>query len=187
VNHLPAPDQQPYAPQAGQTTNPTDAVRAAARAQADQLLAAVNDAMTHTPTHYRDDTPRPAIGTTPPVPQPGRAPMSQEAVDYSARVLSTAVASVLFSASGSGLLIASGYANPTTLGLMVAAPAILAIPVLALKSLMKSAKEVAEATPPQIHQHYSGHVYQDQRQTNLHTKTSGVIATTRNAPPPAAR
>lgn len=183
MNHLPAPDQQPYAPQAGQTINPTDAVRAAARAQADQLLAAVNDAMTDAPTHYRDDTPRPAIGTTPPVPQPGRAPMSQAAVDYSTRVLSTAVASVLFSASGSGLLIASGYANPTTLGLMVAAPAILAIPVLALKSLMKSTKEVVEATPPAHNHHYSGYV--DQRSTHVHTKTNGVISITRNELPPA--
>jgi hypothetical protein len=41
----------------------------ATREQAQYLIDAVNDAL-QTPTHYRDDTPVPAKGDTPPVPQP---------------------------------------------------------------------------------------------------------------------
>ena len=172
---------QPTATPAGQPhpTDRTELLKLAGEVD-DALAAAIAEEKHH--TSYRDHQPVPAYGTTPPVPQPGRAPMSQDAVDYSARILSTAVASVLFSASGSGLLIASNHANPTTLGLMIAAPAVLAVPILALKSLMKSAKHVAEATPPTINQHYNGPIYQDNRQQHLHTRTQGVIAYTRNQP-----
>lgn len=183
------PDQQPTAPTAGQPTihdqQRIDRIATAFSAALDEI---------DKPTAVRIEDPDipswedgPRIGTAPAVQQPGRASMSQEAVDYSARVLSTAVASVLFSAAGSGLLVASNHANPTTLGLVVAAPAVLAIPILALKGLMKSAKEVAQAAPPEIHQHYSGHVHQDNRQNHLHTDTRGVIAVTRNELPPATR
>lgn len=179
MNHLPGPAQQPHAPQAGQPTR-HDTVRE----RAEQIAAAVDDVFDQEWKPYHRDTSQiPAIGPTPPVPQPGRAAMSQSAVDYSARVLSTGVASVLFSAAGSGLLIASNHANPTNLGLVIAAPAILVIPILALKGLMKSAKQVAEATQPDTHNHYSGHVYQDRRQTHVNTKTVGVVAVTRNHTP----
>lgn len=181
----PAPHQKPTATPAGPTET-------AAAAQA--FLADIESIMAARPmtTSFRNEDPDvpswqdgSRIGTTPAITnQPGarRPAMSQAASDYSARVLSTAVASVLISASGSGLLIASEHANPTTLGLMVAAPAVLALPVLAFKSLMKSAKEVVAAAPPEIHQHYNGRVHQDNRQQHLHTKNAGVIAYTRNQP-----
>lgn len=128
------------------------------------------------------------IGTTPPVTdQPGtrRPPMSQRAVDLNTTLISTSVVITALGGATSAVLWASGHANPTVIGwvcaCIVAIPAALAIPVLALKSLAKTAKEVAEAAPPTINQHYSGYI--DQRQTQLHTKTTGVIAYTRNQPP----
>lgn len=128
------------------------------------------------------------IGTTPPVTdQPGtrRPPMSQRAVDLNTTLISTSVVIAVTGAAVSGVMLASAHANPTVIGwvcaCIVAIPAALAIPVLALKSLAKTAKEVAEAAPPTINQHYSGYI--DQRSTHLHTKTTGVIAYTRNQTP----
>lgn len=181
MNHLPGPAQQPYAPQAGQPhTTYADQQRIDRIAEA--FTAALDEA-TATPTAYKDPTPVPAIGTAPPVPQPGRAPMGQAAVDYSARVLSTSVAYAIAAGSTSVTLWATHFANPKVIALLCAAPPALAVPILAACALAKRAKQVVEAAPPQISNHYSGNVYQDQRQTHINTKTVGVIAYTRNQTP----
>jgi hypothetical protein len=191
VNHLPAPDNTPTAPAAGQADR-----NAAIRDSADQLMAAVNEIATQRPTAVRIDDPSvpswqdgSRIGTTPPVPQPGRAAMSQRAVDLNTTILSSSVLVAVIGGAASAFMWASGHADPTVIKWIcvcaVAVPAALAIPVLALKGLMKSAKEVVQAAPPEIHQHYNGHVHQDNRQNHLHTETSGLIATTRNELPPA--
>ncbi|MFB7738207.1 hypothetical protein ACFC08_28240 [Streptomyces sp. NPDC056112] len=173
MNRLPEPT--PTAPAAGQPT--PDALTAAAD------LAAAVDAIYHGPTSYRDDTKPPAIGPTPPVPQPGtrRPPMSQKATDASALMLSAGAATLPLGAAATGVLWASGYADPTVIAAICAAPVALAIPVLALSRLVKRAKQTVEAAPATIHQHYNGAVYQDQR--SIHTQTSGVWASTRNEIP----
>lgn len=158
---LPEP---PAAPAAGQTHLDD---------QAAKLLAAVEEAM-RTPTSYRDDSPVPAIGTAPPVEQPGRPAMSGKAVDDTARMLGASVLIAVTGGSGTALLWASGYANPTVVALVFGAPTALA---LAIGCVMKRARE---AVPPEIHNHYSGDVYQDQR--NVHTSTRGVWAKTNNQP-----
>jgi hypothetical protein len=139
------------------------------------------------PTFYKDDTEPPAIGPTPPVTQPGRPPMSQKAVDLNTTILTSSVLAAALGGSGTAILWASGQANPTVIGwicgCVVAVPAALAIPVLAIKSLMKAAKGVAEAAPPVHNHHYSGDVYQDQRSTS--SKTTGIVAINRNELPPA--
>lgn len=184
MNHLPAPDNTPTAPQAGQPTVDDNARKFLA-----DLESAYAAQRTQFPTHYRDDTKPPAIGTAPPVPQPGRPPMSQKAVDLNTTILSSSVLTAVLGGAATAVLWASGQANPTVIawacGCAVAVPAALAIPVLALKSLMTSAKEVVQAAPPEHHHHYSGHVYQDNRQNHLHTDTRGLIAVTRNELPPA--
>lgn len=179
---LPGPYQQPTATPAGHPET-------AAAAQA--FLADVESIMAQRPTSFRDPTPTPTIGTTPPVTdQPGtrRPPMSQRAVDLNTTLISSSVVIVALGGATSAVLWASGHANPTVIAWVCACaivvPAALAIPVLALKSLMKSAKDVVQATPAEIHQHYNGPTYQDHRQTHLNTRTSGVIATTRNQLPP---
>lgn len=169
MNRLPDP-QQPTTT-AGQPTINT---------QAQQFLAAVEQAM-QTPTAYRDDTPTPAIGTTPPVPQPGRPPMSQKATDTSALMLSAGAAALPIGAAATGILWASGNADPTVIGLICAAPVALAVPILALTRLMNRAKQAAAALPPEHHHHYSGPVHQDH--TVVTTQTRGVWAKTRNELP----
>jgi hypothetical protein len=145
--------------------------------QARQLLAAVEDAMA-TPTSYRDETPVPVIGTVPPVPQPGRPPMSQRATDVSALMLSAGLASLPFGAAVTGILWASGHADPAVIAIICAAPTTL---VLALSRLMKHTKDVVQAAPPVIHEHYTGTITQDRRTLNTHTR--GIVASTRNQLP----
>jgi hypothetical protein len=189
VNHLPGPSQQPTATPAGQHTHDDTTLRRAA-----QIAQAV-DAVYEQPTAIRNTDPSipswqdgARIGTTPPVTdQPGtrRPPMSQKAVDLNTTLISTSVVITAIGGAASAILWASGHADPTVIAWIcacaVAVPAALAVPILALKGLMKSAKEVVEAAPPQIHQHYNGNV--DQRATHVHTKTNGVISITRNELP----
>jgi hypothetical protein len=156
------PEPKPTAPAAGQ---------AHLDDQARQLLAAVEEAM-RTPTSYRDDAPVPMVGTAPPVAQPGRPPMSQKATDVSALMLSGGLASLPIGAAASLVLWASGHADPMVIAVICAAPTTL---ILALSRLVKRAKETA---PDEIHNHYNGPVYQDQR--NVHSSTRGVWAKTNN-------
>lgn len=179
---------QPTATPAGHAA-PTDADRA----QAARWLAALDELAEAKPTAVRVDDPAipshqdgPRIGTTPPVQQPGRPGMSQRAVDLNTTLISSSIVIGMTGAAATGVLWASGHANATVIGwicgCIVAAPAVIALPILALKGLMKSAKEVVEAAPPVINQHYSGHV--DQRSVHVHTKTrGGIVAVTRNELP----
>lgn len=164
-------------------TNPTQPTAAepgqpALDNQADQLIAAVNEALA-VPTRYRDETPLPAVGTTPPVTQPGRPPMSSKATDDSVRMISAGFLTLCAGGATAAVLHFSGEADPTVIGLMAAVPVGLAVPVLALSRLVKRAKE---AVPDTHHHHYDGAViHQDQRSVN--SQTRGLWANTRNELP----
>ncbi|WP_331731753.1 hypothetical protein OG298_45030 (plasmid) [Streptomyces sp. NBC_01005] len=147
--------------------------------QAQQLINAVEEAfVAQQPTAHRDDTPLPAIGTTPPVPQPGRPPMSQRATDASVLMLTAGAASLMVGGGASLVMLASGYADPAVCAIAFGAPTVL---VLAIGRLASKAKAVAEAAPAPVHHHYNGNVTVDQRSIN--TQTRGVIANTRNQLP----
>ncbi|MEU9797196.1 hypothetical protein AB0E27_42820 [Streptomyces sparsogenes] len=168
---LQRPDQPPPAP-AESPLQPDTQARAAA------LIAAVEDAYAPAPlvpTSYRDDTPLPAVGTTPPVIQPGRPPMSQRATDMSGLIISTGVAALPIGLGTSAVLWASGEANLLVVACVCAAPTSL---ILALARLLRRGREVAEAAPPVHHHHYAGPVHQDHSQ--ITTTTRGVIARTTN-------
>ncbi|MEU8487415.1 hypothetical protein [Streptomyces sp. NPDC048641] len=122
------------------------------------------------PTAYRDDTPVPAHGTTPPVAQPGRPPMSQGATDASVLMLAGGTATAMVGGTAAVLMYVSQFADPVVCGLVFGAPTAL---VLALARLAKRAKPA-----PDIHHHYEGPVYQDRR--NVHSRTTGVWAKTNN-------
>lgn len=134
------------------------------------------DPLPPTPTTYRDTSPIPAIGPTPPVPQPGRPPMSQKATDASALMLSGGVATALVGGTASLVMVASGHADPTVCAIVFGAPATL---IFALSRLVKRTKE---ASPAEHHHHYNGAVInQDQRSAN--SQTRGVWAKTHNELP----
>ncbi|MGV9930056.1 hypothetical protein ACWDY4_05625 [Streptomyces olivaceoviridis] len=138
---------------------------AEAAAEAHRLIA---DA--YRPTAYRDTAPVPAYGPTPPVAQPGRPPMSQGATDASVLMLAGGATTAMVGGTAAVLMYVSQFADPVVCGLVFGAPTAL---VLALARLVKRAKPA-----PDVHHHYEGPVYQDQR--NVHSTTRGVWAKTTN-------
>jgi hypothetical protein len=139
---------------------------------AERLIAAVNEAL-EPATAYRDPSPLPEVGTTPPVPQPGRPPMSQKATDISSTMLAASLATVPPGLIAIGVLIASDYANPAVIGLLCAAPALIAVPIFAIARLLQGAQVIV---PAEQHHHYTGPVSQQHHTVN--TQTRGFIAKT---------
>lgn len=131
----------------------------------------ITDAYRPTPeasTAYRDTTPVPAHGHTPPVAQPGRAPMSQGATDASVLMLAGGTTTAMVGGTAAVLMYVSQFADPIVCALVFGAPTAL---VLALTRLTTRAKPA-----PDIHHH--GPVYQDQR--NVNSRTTGLWAKTNN-------
>lgn len=154
------PEPKPAAPTAGQTVNPlTDAV----------IEAAVRDAIHQ--TSYRDTTPVPRYGSAPPVPQPGAPAMSQTATDIGRAAIFCGLATVPPGLVVTAILLASQQADPVVIGMICAAPAALAVPILAIAKLIRGARP-----EPEVHQHFHGPV----TQTTTHTENRGVWAKTSN-------
>ena len=150
------------------------------RAEVAKLANAVEEVLTEElRTSFRSTNPDipswqdgPRIGNAPAVTdQPGarRPAMSQRAVDLNTTILTCSVFVAALGGAASAFMCASGHADPTVIrwicACAVAVPAALAIPVLAVKGLMKSAKEVVQAAPPETHNHFNGpaRIHQDQR------------------------
>lgn len=128
-------------------------------------------------TSWRDTTPLPQYGTTPPVAQPGRPPMSQRATDISGIMLAGSIASVPLGGMTCLVLYTLDQVDPVSLTIGASAPVAL---ILAIAALLRRAKGVL---PEEHHHHYSGPVYQDQR--NVQNKNSGVWVKNTNELPPA--
>ena len=141
-----------------------------AAAEAARIIADAYRPATATPTAYRDDTPLPARGDAPPVVQPGRPPMSQGATDASVLMLAGGATTAMVGGTAAVVMWVSQFADPVVCGLVFGAPTAL---VLSLARLAGRAKPA-----PDIHHHYEGPVYQDQR--NVHSRTTGVWARTNN-------
>ncbi|KRV47475.1 hypothetical protein AQ490_06080 [Wenjunlia vitaminophila] len=123
-------------------------------------------------TSYRDPSPIPAVGSTPPVAQPGRPPMSQRAADASGVMLAGGIATLPVGAAATAVLWASGQADPAVIACICAAPTAL---VIALSRLVTRAKAAA-VEPPVHHHHYEGaHI----RAAEVTTHTTGLLARTR--------
>ncbi|MGW2831334.1 hypothetical protein [Streptomyces sp. NPDC001286] len=157
------PDQTP-------STSLPDVVMTDAEAadEARRIIADAYRPAPETPTAYRDNSPVPAYGTTPPVAQDGRPPMSQGATDASVLMLAGATATTMVGGTAAVLMYVSQFADPLVCGLVFGAPTAL---VLALARLVKRAQPA-----PDVHHHYTGPVHQDQR--TVHTRTTGVWAKT---------
>lgn len=129
----------------------------------------------YTPTSYRDDSPVPTHGPTPPVAQPGRPPMSQRATDLSGLMLAGSVASLSVGGATSLVLYTLGQVDPVTLAVGAAGPVAL---VLAVGSLLRSAGRAKADMHTEHHHHYTGPVRQET--TNVSSTTKGLIARNRN-------
>lgn len=155
------------------------------RAEVWKLAAAVEAALAaEMKTSARSDDPSvpswadgPRIGAALPVPQPGIPPMSQQATDIGRTALYCGLATVPPGLVLATILLASGQANPTVVAWICTAPAALAVPILAVARLLRSAKEVVEAAPAEVHNHYTGPVHQDQRNVTNTTSWWGKSPT----------
>ncbi|MET9517436.1 hypothetical protein [Streptomyces sp. NPDC002994] len=125
-------------------------------------------------TSYRDPRPLPTTGTAPPVPQPGRPAMSEKATNASVVMLSAGATSLLVSGGASLVMLTSGYADPVVIASICAAPAALAVPILALSRLLKTA---GQAAPPEHHHHYNGPVQNHNQTVHNHNRLLGKSAT----------
>jgi H+/gluconate symporter-like permease len=101
--------------------------------------------------------------------------MSKKTTETARAVMFCSLATVPPGLIAVAVMVASEHANPTVIGMICAAPAAIAVPILALARLLRRAEQAA---PAEIHQTYTGTVYQDQR--NVHTTTRGVWARTNN-------
>lgn len=134
------------------------------RAEVNKLATAVDEALVEAmQTRFRDETPVPRYGSAPPVPQPGVPPMSQQATDIGRAAMYCGLATVPPGLIAIGVMLASEHVNPTVIGMICAAPAALAVPILALSWLFKSA---GQALPPEIHNHYNAPVQQHTQTVN---------------------
>ncbi|MGQ4733449.1 hypothetical protein ACUN3E_38045 [Streptomyces sp. Ju416(a)] len=157
--------QLPEQPVAGQP----DPVMARAR----EIAAAVDEVLAEKPTYHRDTTPLPAVGPTPPVPQPGQPPMSQWAVNASGVIKAVSVASLPIG----GALWLVGQVDPWVLGIIFGSPAVAALAVARLVAKVKDANQAAQP----VVQNYYGTVHHDER--TVTSTTRGVIANNRNQLP----
>ncbi|EST25798.1 hypothetical protein [Streptomyces roseochromogenus] len=141
-----------------------------ATVEARRIIAEAYRPAPEVPTVHRDDSPLPRYGSTPPVAQPGRPPMSQGATDASVLMLTGGASVSMVGLTAAVVMYVSQTANPVVCAIVFGAPTAL---VLALARLAKRSQPA-----PDVHQHYTGPVYQDQR--NVHTTTRGVWAKTTN-------
>lgn len=134
---------------------------------AQQLINAVDEVFANQPTFYRDPTPDPPIGPTPPVPQPGRPAMSEKATDASVLMLAGGASTAMVGLTAATLMYVSQYADPVVCALVFGAPTVL---VLAISRLVSRAKD---AMPGDTHHHYSGNVQQTHTTVNSHSSLLG--------------
>lgn len=110
--------------------------------------------------------------TAPPPSKRERPAMSGRATDDSVRMIAFGGMTLMVSAGGGILMVASDFANPTVIGMICAAPAAIALPVLALARL---ARRFGEAAPTEIHQTYTGNVHQETRITQTRAVWSKTV------------
>lgn len=141
---------------------------------ADELIAAVNKAMPHAPLRH-DDAP-PQTASPPPVAQPGTPPMTARETQIGRVALYGGAGVSLPILSGAAFMVATEHANTAVIAWCAGGISALALLVAAFGYVVK--RIVAAAPPPDVHNHYEGTVYQDQR--NIHSRTSGVWAKSNN-------
>jgi hypothetical protein len=155
------PEPTPTATAAGQATQ-------ADRDNIRRLFAALDEIEQPTAVCVVDESipsfkDGPRVGTAAPVPQPGIPPMSARTTEITRAVMYCSMATVPPGLIAVAVMVASEHANPTVIGMICAAPAAIAVPILALARLIRRA---GEAAPAEIHQTYTGNVHQETRVTH---------------------
>lgn len=143
------------------------------RRNADQIMAAINEIQIEKATSYRDTSPLPVVGPTPPVPQPGPPPMSQWAIDASGVLKGVGAVSIPIG----GALWIVGQVEPLTLGIIFGSPAVAA---LAVARLVAKVKDANQNTPQPVTQNLYGPVTVHHDERTLNADARGIWAKTTN-------
>jgi hypothetical protein len=149
-----------------------------AKAEAERIIAAAYrpeaPAGTPVPTSFRDDSPVPTFGTTPPVPQPDHRIVPAWAAGIA--VASVGVGAGITGVGCGAWLVLQGLASVTLAGvLMVTLPfAGLAMVVTAIGGAINQARSAV------THNHYEGPVTQHTEISNTSTTRGMFFARTRN-------
>lgn len=133
--------------------------------------AAANVASDLAPTSFRDDRPVPAIGSTPPVAQHGRPPMTAAATGASVMLIAGGFFSLCLGGAVSAVMYFSHNANETVVLALCSAPP---VTFVALGALVKKVKKIA---PDEHHHYYDGPVYQDHSETTNNNRWWGKSST----------
>ncbi|WP_149825953.1 hypothetical protein [Streptomyces tailanensis] len=147
---------------------------AEATAEARRIIADAYRPVPQMPTSYRDTTPLPAYGTTPPVPQPDRRIVPAWAAGTAVAGIGTGAA---FVGIGCGIWLAcQGFAAVTLTSVLFVTLPIAA--VAAVAAAIGSALRSLKATHNETHHHYAGPVRQETNQ--ITAPAYGLIARNRN-------
>ncbi|WP_069883523.1 hypothetical protein [Streptomyces luteocolor] len=138
------------------------------------IEAAIANAIEQAKRH--GTSPQAVIGTTPPVAQPGIPPMTFRETQIGRVALYGGAGVSLPILAGAVFMVATEHANPAVIAWGVGGITALSLLVATFGYLVK--RIVAAASPPEVHNHIAGDVYQDQRQT--HSKNIGINAKTNN-------
>ncbi|WP_309049090.1 hypothetical protein [Streptomyces sp.] len=142
---------------------------------ADQLIAAVNEAVPHAPARQPAEPLPHAVGPQPVV-QPGTPPMTPRETQIGRVALYGGAGLSLPILAGSVFMVATEHANPAVIAWSAGSVAALALLVAAVGSAVRRLVAAVPPPPPEIH--IAGDLYQDQR--NIYSRTSGVWAKSTN-------
>ncbi|MFF9122385.1 hypothetical protein ACF09J_03610 [Streptomyces sp. NPDC014889] len=143
-----------------------------AAAEARRIIADAYRPAPDVPTSYRDTSPLPAYGSTPPVPQPDRRIVPAWAAG-------TAVAGIGVGAACVGVGCGVWLACQGFAAVSLASVLFVTLPIAAMAAIVAavgSALRALKATHAEHHHHYAGPV----RQENTTTHTRGLFARTTN-------
>ncbi|MFI1604067.1 hypothetical protein ACH4YN_18205 [Streptomyces griseofuscus] len=156
------------------TPRPLHMSDAEAANEARRIIADAYQPTPQMPTAYRDPAPLPAYGPTPPVPQPDHRIVPAWAAGVAVAGIGVGATCV---GLGCGIWLAcKGFAAVTLSSVLFVTLPIAALAAVA--TAIASAIRSARTARTQTHHHYTGPVYQDQR--NVTTTTHGLWATTHN-------
>lgn len=147
---------------------------AEANAEARRIIADAYRPVRQAPTSYRDSSPLPPYGSTPPVPQPDHRIVPAWAAGTAVAGIGTGAA---FVGVGCGIWLAcKGFAAVTLTSVLFVTLPIAAVAAVAVA--IGSALRALKATHTETHHHYSGPVRQESN--TITAPAYGLIARNRN-------
>ncbi|MEU5772693.1 hypothetical protein ABZ819_05230 [Streptomyces venezuelae] len=144
---------------------------------ANQLIAAVNEAMPKAPPRHTGEGSLP-VGSPPPVVQPGAPPMSPRETQIGRVALYGGAGLSLPILASSVFMVATEHANPSVIAWSAGGTLSLAAVLVALGHLVKRIGAAVPPPPPEIHNHNEGDVHHNEITVTNQNRWGGKSSTT---------